>query len=839
MQRPKHRSTPLPTRAVPHDGNPDVKVTDRRPAEERLRESERDFRALANSIPQLAWMADTDGAIFWYNERWYEYTGSTLEEMRGWGWRKVHHPDHVDRVVARIREAFATGEPWEDTFPLRSRTGEYRWFLSRALPIKDAEGRVVRWFGTNTDVTEQRAATAEREELLERERKAHERVTTILESITDAFFALDREWRFTVVNRRAESLLRSSRAELVGKVLWDEFPDLMDTTAGREYRRAVAEQVAVHVDQFSRRLGFWAEIRAFPSPDGLSIFFRDVTEQRRAVEALRESEERFRALAEHATMSIFVIDEESTIEFANPAAERMFGYSIPELVGRSLDVLMPEDQRQRHHGGIERYLATGRRNIDWEGIELPGLSKDGRVVPLEISFGEFVRGGRHYFTGIARDITERKQIAEALRESEESYRLLADMVPQHIWTTDPDGYHSYFSRRWYEYTGATPEQTRGEGWLDLLHPDDRERTIARWQHSLRTGETYTIEYRFRRADGEYTWFLGQAMPLRNEAGEIVRWFGTLTDISDRKRIEEERERLLSRAEEARAEAERRRDELERVTESRARLMRGFSHDVRNPLGVAVGHLHIIREMDALNPKQDQSVEKARRSIAAALDLIDDLLELARAETGEIEIQRVPTDLRGAVRDAVDEYCDQAEAEGLALTLELPDELPAIASDRRRVRQVLGNLLSNAVKYTERGGVTVRLAVREGGKAPGPGPWLVVDVSDTGAGISPEQQRLLFQEFRRLDTAGGRRGTGIGLAISQKIAGALGGEITIDSEVGRGSTFTLWLPVEPGEEEPAAGGRGARAADARAPSRASVPASERARPVPSPPQHRPR
>ena len=117
---------------------------------------EQQFRTLANSIPQLAWMANQEGYIFWYNDRWYDYTGTTLEEMEGWGWRKVHHPDEVERVVERIKVAFATGEPWEDTFPLRGKNGEYRWFLSRALPIKDADGKVVRWFGTNTDITEHR-----------------------------------------------------------------------------------------------------------------------------------------------------------------------------------------------------------------------------------------------------------------------------------------------------------------------------------------------------------------------------------------------------------------------------------------------------------------------------------------------------------------------------------------------------------------------------------------------------------------------------------------------------------------------------------------------------------
>ena len=123
-----------------------------------LRANEQQFHMLADSIPQLAWMADSRGWIFWYNQRWFDYTGSTLEEMQGWGWQKVHHPEHVERVVERIRRSFETGEIWEDTFPLRGRDGNYRWFLSRAIPIHDDHGKVARWFGSNTDVTDQRNA---------------------------------------------------------------------------------------------------------------------------------------------------------------------------------------------------------------------------------------------------------------------------------------------------------------------------------------------------------------------------------------------------------------------------------------------------------------------------------------------------------------------------------------------------------------------------------------------------------------------------------------------------------------------------------------------------------
>jgi PAS domain S-box-containing protein len=186
---------------------------------------ERQFRTLANSISQLAWMADGEGYIFWYNDRWYDYTGTTLEEMKGWGWQKVHHPDEVGRVIERIKVAFTTGEPWEDTFPLRSKTGEYRWFLSRALPIFDADGKVARWFGTNTDITEQRELErALRESRDQLEQKVTRRTTelsrtneilrSILSNMGDAVVVADKDNNFLVFNPEAERMFGKGAKEI-------------------------------------------------------------------------------------------------------------------------------------------------------------------------------------------------------------------------------------------------------------------------------------------------------------------------------------------------------------------------------------------------------------------------------------------------------------------------------------------------------------------------------------------------------------------------------------------------------------------------------------------------
>jgi signal transduction histidine kinase len=238
---------------------------------------------------------------------------------------------------------------------------------------------------------------------------------------------------------------------------------------------------------------------------------------------------------------------------------------------------------------------------------------------------------------------------------------------------------------------------------------------------------------------------------------------------------------------ARGDAERRRMELERVTESKTRLVRGFTHDVKNPIGAADGYMQLLEEgvMDPLTARQAASVARARRGVAQALRLIDDLLELARTESGELDVRREPVNLADLARDATEEFRAQAEQKGLAITLDDANDGVVVDSDPVRVRQVVSNLVSNAVKYTDRGVVTVR--VRADGERG------AIEVADTGAGIPTDRQHLVFQEFVRLDPYAAP-GAGVGLAISQRIAHALGGELTLHSESGRGSSFVLWLPV---------------------------------------------
>jgi PAS domain S-box-containing protein len=361
-------------------------------------------------------------------------------------------------------------------------------------------------------------------------------------------------------------------------------------------------------------------------------------------------------------------------------------------------------------------------------------------------------------------------------ESEGRVRQIAEHLHEFIWLANPEFTRHYYVNAAYERIWGRSRASLyadARSLLDGVHPDDRKR-VSEALLGMPNGE-YDVEYRVVRPDGDVRWVWSRGFPVRDERDEICRIAGITEDVTGRKLAELERER---------------------VAESRTRLIRGFTHDVKNPLGAADGFLALLLEgvQGELPAPQKASVERARRSIRSALDLIGQMLDLARAEAGQLEIRCVPIDACDLVAQLVEEWRAQAERRGLVLTMNLPTRLPVIGSDRTRISQVLANLLSNAVKYTPRGGhITVRASVRPARDRSAQGAWLVIDVADTGKGITPEQQAMLFQEFTRFDPHAAQ-GTGIGLAISRRIAEALGGTIGVESQPGSGSTFSLWLPA---------------------------------------------
>jgi PAS domain S-box-containing protein len=374
-------------------------------------------------------------------------------------------------------------------------------------------------------------------------------------------------------------------------------------------------------------------------------------------------------------------------------------------------------------------------------------------------------------------------LREELRESEHRLRQILESIEDGFLSLDREWRFSYVNPRADQLIRAmarpAPSELLGRSLWEAIPELAGSDFAAMHERAMRERIPLHTEAYFQ---PWHRWFDVRDYPWENGLSIFFQ------DVTERKEEEEERAALL-------VETQERRLELERVMESRARLIRGFTHDLKNPLGAADGFAQLLEGgvLGELAPKQKEGVGRIRASLDSALRLIGDLLELSRAETGQIELHCEDTDIGRELREVAEEHRAHAASEGLTLEVHTPDTPLRTRTDPMRVRQALGNLIGNAVKYTEEGGISVSAEERADG--PGAGRWVAVEIRDTGPGIPEGMRERIFEEFERLDT---RRvqGAGIGLAISRRVARLLGGEITVDSEPGVGSTFTLWLPLTP-------------------------------------------
>jgi PAS domain S-box-containing protein len=380
------------------------------------------------------------------------------------------------------------------------------------------------------------------------------------------------------------------------------------------------------------------------------------------------------------------------------------------------------------------------------------------------------------------DVTARKRAEEALKESEARFRNMADSAPVMLWVTDVTGRCTYLSRSWYEFTGQTEETGLGFGWLSVTHPEDAARTQEDFLAANTAHGPFRVEYRLRRKDGEYRWAIDSASPRFGPGGEFLGYIGSVIDITERKRVEEEREALLARESLARQEAE----EANRLKDE---FLATVSHELRTPLSAMLGWVQLLRTRRLLPDKQAQALETIERNARIQTQLIEDLLDVSRILAGKLRLEVEPVDLGQVVEQALETVRPAVEAKSIRLQ-------PTIGSggrvmgDATRLQQVVWNLLSNAVKFTPRGGRVQVLVTRKDSA-------VEVTVSDTGQGISPDFLPYVFERFRQAEGGTTRKqaGLGLGLSIVKHVVEMHGGTVSVFSEgEGKGATFVVRLPL---------------------------------------------
>ena len=717
------------------------------------------FRLIVESVYDYAIFAiDPEGRIISWNPGAERIFGYTEEEAVGQSAGIIFTPEDREGGASEqeLRKAAEEGRARDERWHVR-RDGSRFWASGVVTPLRDEQGLLRGFVKVARDRTERKRVE---ETLAESDR----RMKVVLDSITDSFFALDRQWRITEINERGARLLNRSREQLVGQVFWELFPGSTNTEFYRQYHRAMAEQVPVHFEALSEiAAGYWFETHAYPSEEGLSVYFRDITGRKRA----EEMRLRLAAIVESSDDAIISKDLTGRIKTWNAGAERIFGYTEAEAVGQSIMILIPPELREEETMILNRLRAGGRI----EHFETVRVDKQGRPIDVSLTISP-IRDAEGRTIGVsktARDISGRKRAEEAVRESERQLRTLANAIPQLAWMAEPDGHIFWYNQRWYDYTGTTPEEMKGWGWQKVHAPEILPVVLERWRASIRTGEPLEMEFPLKGADGSFRSFLTRVTPLKDAQGHVLRWFGTNTDVEDLRQA-------LRQAEEA----NRTKDEF----------LATLSHELRTPLTSILGWSRMLASSQ-LNPENiKRALESIERNARAQAKLIDDLLDVSRIITGKLRLEVRPVDLASVIEGAIESVRPAAEAKGIRLQRVLDTGQQVVSGDPERLQQVVWNLLSNAVKFTPKGGrVQVRLERINS--------HVEISVSDTGRGINPDVLPHVFERFRQADSSTAREhgGLGLGLAIVRHLVELHGGTVRAESAgEGQGTTFTVDLPL---------------------------------------------
>ncbi|HEV3259061.1 MAG TPA: PAS domain S-box protein, partial [Gemmataceae bacterium] len=526
-------------------------------------------------------------------------------------------------------------------------------------------------------------------------------------------------------------------------------------------------------------------------------------EQSRAEHALRESEERFRGTFENAAVGIGHADATGRWLRVNEKFCAIVDYPREELLEKTYrNITHPDDLA----AGVESFTALMRGDLPSYTLEKRYVRQDGSPVWVElfISLQRDAVGKPDYAITLIQDISERKRLEgelrqakeaaeaanDALRQSERRWRGLTEALPQLVWSATPDGACDYFSRQWTEHTGVPEEDLLGWRWLSVLHPDDRERTRRFWLDSVAGRGPYDVEYRVRRSDGVYRWFKTRGTPIRDDAGEIFKWFGSCTDITDLRLTEE----ALRAAKEA----------AEAANQAKDEFLANVSHEIRTPMNAILGMTELVLDTP-LTEDQWQCLKTVKSAADNLLGIINDLLDFSKIQAGKLELAPADFGLRTTVGDTLRALAVRAHSKGLELICHMQPDVPdALVGDAGRLRQILLNLVGNAIKFTHKGEVVVGVSTdketrRQGDKEVSDNApvslspcFLAFEVRDTGIGIPKDKQDRIFRAFEQEDTSTTRKygGTGLGLTIASRLVALMGGQITVESEPGLGSTFAF-------------------------------------------------
>ena len=892
-------------------------ITERKRAEEVLRESEERYRQLTEDMPVFVSTFLPDGTVIYLNETLATWDDVAPAEMIGRNFYDFLSPAEREMVKTRLG-ALTPKQPLEtheQRYLRPDGSVVYHEWTNRAF--FNAVGQPTRYQAVGLDITERKRA----EEAL---RESEERFRAATEASLDSFFIFRSErdhtgqicdFVFKDMNHRAEEMLQLSRDHLIGKRMCEELPVNRDNGFFEKYKRVVDTGVPLEEEFYLPKThvpAAWHYHQVVRMGDGISISHRDITERKqaekevqalktqmefilgatktgldivdakfnihyidpewkkvygdyaghkcyqyfmdrntpcpdcgvvkalqtksitvteevlpkeksrpiqvttipfqndavewlvaevnvdiaerkRAEEALRENEKRYRSYVYNAPYGVFVADENGKYLQVNPMACKITGYDESELLHMSIPDLLPSDMQD---SGFRHFLEVQADGYAFS--EIPFLTKNGErriwsVTATKLSETRFI--------GFVEDITERKLADEALRESEERFRRMTEQLVDVLFMTDNQGVITYISPSVSSVFGWPSEEMIGRAFEEFLPQDEIPRAMQAFQATATQGlPVRNLCLIMKRKDGSPFSSELNGSPVVTDQG-IVGTLGLIRDITERKNAEETLQKTNKDLEIAIERSHELAKQARKSNAAKSEFLANMSHEIRTPLNGVIGMTGLLLDMD-LNAEQREYAQIARFSGEILLSLINDILDFSKIEARKLELETLDFDLRSMLKDAEDLLATGAHEKELDLVCLVEPKVPShLCGDPGRLRQILVNLGSNAVKFTKKGKIVISVSLESEDRR---NATLRFRVSDTGIGIPANRQDILFSPFTQVDNSTTRKygGTGLGLAISKQLAELMGGKIGLESEEGKGSTFWFTAVFE---KQPAGSG----------------------------------
>ncbi|VXD25059.1 Multi-sensor hybrid histidine kinase (fragment) [Planktothrix serta PCC 8927] len=762
-------------------------ITERKQVETERKEL---IEVMENAVSGISKL-DVEGRYLYVNKTYAQFAGYQPEEMIGMLWEKTVHPDELEKLIAAYWQMVKEGRVEVETIGVR-KDGSIFYKQLVMIATYDEQQQLLGHYCFMKDISERAQLEAERKQAeinLERELL---RTKALFNTSLDGIVVMNYQGDVVQASPSFAQMLGYTVEETLGLNVADW--DAQWTPEDLEAILKSDEIVPLFETRHRRKDGSEYDVEISYSRvvlEGEIMHFsicRDISKRKQAAIDLQISQARFAGILEIASDAIISINIDQQITLFNKGAEQIFGYQAEEVLGQPLTLLMPNRFTDVHRQHIGDYAQTGGYARPMARGGIFGRRKDGSVFPAEASISKLNLNGEIIFTAFLRDITARHQAEAALHLSEERLQLALEASGDGLWDWSIETGEIYLSSRYQEMLGYKPGELVLDLniWTQMIHPDDQSQT---WEclntHLKNSSCPYTFDYRLRCKSGEWKWIADYGKIVAyNSQGQPVRMIGTHKDISDRK----QKEIALREAMEA----------AEQANLAKSIFLANMSHELRTPLNVILGFTQVMGHDLSLTPSQQEDLQTIWRSGDHLLNLINDVLDLSKIESGHCTLEESNFDLIGLLHSLRNMLAERASSKGLDLNFDIAPDVPQfINTDAQKLRQVLLNLLGNAIKFTHQGSITLQVRNSVSTLEVGTTTRYILQfaVIDTGVGIAPEEIDTIFDAF--VQAQAGKHsvsGTGLGLTISRKLLEIMGGEISVRSTIDQGSIFSFSLPV---------------------------------------------